>query len=248
MNLRLFLFLPPPSSSSRSTRSATRASPQRSSPCTRALSGGYVNFAVFDLYGDPALSDALDVGLALALAPPSARRPRLPQALQGLLRLRRRARSRPRRRARGPGRRDVRRRHRVARRRVCGLSTCRCLRSAPPRWTTSPRPTSGAAPPPPPPPTRRRQRRPWRRRPRRAQRRRRRRQRRQAGNRAALSSSSSTTSTSSSRPPPPQQQQPRQQRPTSPLLRQLPPPSRRTPLPAPTSSRPARHALRGRAL
>lgn len=37
---------------------------------TRALSGSYVNFAVFDLYGDRALADALDTALRLALAIP----------------------------------------------------------------------------------------------------------------------------------------------------------------------------------
>ncbi|MEW5298899.1 MAG: hypothetical protein WDW36_001972 [Sanguina aurantia] len=35
---------------------------------SRAMSGGYVNFGVFELYGDPALKDALDVSLALVLS------------------------------------------------------------------------------------------------------------------------------------------------------------------------------------
>jgi exportin-7 len=39
---------------------------------TRALAGNYVNFGVFDLYGDPALRDALDVALQLALSVPLA--------------------------------------------------------------------------------------------------------------------------------------------------------------------------------
>ncbi|KAL4534670.1 hypothetical protein Ndes2526A_g05549 [Nannochloris sp. 'desiccata'] len=34
---------------------------------TRALGGNYVNFGVFDLYGDPALRDALDIALQMAL-------------------------------------------------------------------------------------------------------------------------------------------------------------------------------------
>jgi exportin-7 len=37
---------------------------------TRALAGGYANFGVFALYGDPALVDALRAGLGLALAIP----------------------------------------------------------------------------------------------------------------------------------------------------------------------------------
>jgi len=37
---------------------------------TRALCGNYVNFGVFELYGDPALSNALTVGLKLALSIP----------------------------------------------------------------------------------------------------------------------------------------------------------------------------------
>ncbi|KAL3148536.1 hypothetical protein ABBQ38_013973 [Trebouxia sp. C0009 RCD-2024] len=37
---------------------------------TRALAGNYVNFGVFDLYGDPALKDALDVSLKMALSIP----------------------------------------------------------------------------------------------------------------------------------------------------------------------------------
>jgi exportin-7 len=36
----------------------------------RAMSGNYVNFGVFELYGDRALVDALDVALRLALAVP----------------------------------------------------------------------------------------------------------------------------------------------------------------------------------
>ena len=39
---------------------------------TRALSGNYVNFAVFELYGDRALADALDAALRLALSIPLA--------------------------------------------------------------------------------------------------------------------------------------------------------------------------------
>lgn len=35
---------------------------------SRALAGNYVNFGVFDLYGDPALKDALDVALKMALS------------------------------------------------------------------------------------------------------------------------------------------------------------------------------------
>ncbi|KAL4457497.1 hypothetical protein ABPG75_012362 [Micractinium tetrahymenae] len=37
---------------------------------TRALGGNYVNFGVFELYGDPALKDALDMSLKLALSIP----------------------------------------------------------------------------------------------------------------------------------------------------------------------------------
>ncbi|KAK9818400.1 hypothetical protein WJX72_012091 [[Myrmecia] bisecta] len=37
---------------------------------TRALAGNYVNFGVFELYGDPALKDALDVALKMALSVP----------------------------------------------------------------------------------------------------------------------------------------------------------------------------------
>ncbi|XP_061996319.1 uncharacterized protein LOC133714255 isoform X1 [Rosa rugosa] len=39
---------------------------------TRALAGNYVNFGVFELYGDRALSDALDIALKLALSIPLA--------------------------------------------------------------------------------------------------------------------------------------------------------------------------------
>lgn len=39
---------------------------------TKALGGNYVNFGVFDLYGDPALQDALDVCLQMALSIPIA--------------------------------------------------------------------------------------------------------------------------------------------------------------------------------
>mmetsp|Transcript_25560 Transcript_25560/g.71479 ORF Transcript_25560/g.71479 Transcript_25560/m.71479 type:complete len:1067 (+) Transcript_25560:187-3387(+) len=39
---------------------------------THALAGNYVNFGVFDLYGDPALGDALDVALKMALSIPTA--------------------------------------------------------------------------------------------------------------------------------------------------------------------------------
>eukprot|EP00249_Psilotum_nudum_P023856 c29008_g1_i2 orf=146-1945(-) len=37
---------------------------------TRALAGNYVNFSVFELYGDPALADALDIALKMSLAIP----------------------------------------------------------------------------------------------------------------------------------------------------------------------------------
>jgi len=37
---------------------------------TRALSGNYVNFGVFELYGDPALNDALDMALGMTVAVP----------------------------------------------------------------------------------------------------------------------------------------------------------------------------------
>lgn len=37
---------------------------------TRALGGNYVNFGVFELYGDPALRDALDICLKMALSMP----------------------------------------------------------------------------------------------------------------------------------------------------------------------------------
>ena len=36
------------------------------------LAGNYVNFGVFELYGDRALSDALDIALKLALSIPLA--------------------------------------------------------------------------------------------------------------------------------------------------------------------------------
>jgi hypothetical protein len=35
-----------------------------------ALAGNYVNFGVFELYGDRALADALDIGLKMALSVP----------------------------------------------------------------------------------------------------------------------------------------------------------------------------------
>ncbi|KAL6753879.1 armadillo-type protein [Haematococcus lacustris] len=38
----------------------------------RAMSGSYVNFGVFELYGDPALKDALDMALRLVMAIPQA--------------------------------------------------------------------------------------------------------------------------------------------------------------------------------
>lgn len=38
----------------------------------RAMSGNYVNFGVFELYGDPALKDALDMALRLVLSIPMA--------------------------------------------------------------------------------------------------------------------------------------------------------------------------------
>lgn len=37
---------------------------------TRALSGNYVNFGVFELYGDPALKDALDIATKMSLSVP----------------------------------------------------------------------------------------------------------------------------------------------------------------------------------
>lgn len=37
-----------------------------------ALAGNYVNFGVFELYGDRALADALDVALKMALSIPQA--------------------------------------------------------------------------------------------------------------------------------------------------------------------------------
>lgn len=39
---------------------------------SRALGGSYVNFGVFELYGDPALNDALDMAVRLALNIPLA--------------------------------------------------------------------------------------------------------------------------------------------------------------------------------
>lgn len=36
------------------------------------MSGNYVNFGVFDLYGDPALKDALDTVLRMVLGIPLA--------------------------------------------------------------------------------------------------------------------------------------------------------------------------------
>ncbi|EFJ32102.1 hypothetical protein SELMODRAFT_87550 [Selaginella moellendorffii] len=39
---------------------------------TRALGGNYVNFGVFELYGDPALADALDVALKMSFSIPLA--------------------------------------------------------------------------------------------------------------------------------------------------------------------------------
>lgn len=39
---------------------------------TRALSGNYVNFGVFELYGDPALKDALDCAFAMCVSVPPA--------------------------------------------------------------------------------------------------------------------------------------------------------------------------------
>ena len=37
-----------------------------------ALAGNYVNFGVFELYGDPALADALDIALKMSLSVPLA--------------------------------------------------------------------------------------------------------------------------------------------------------------------------------
>lgn len=34
---------------------------------TRALAGNYVNFGVFELYGDRALADALDIAIKMSL-------------------------------------------------------------------------------------------------------------------------------------------------------------------------------------
>jgi exportin-7 len=39
---------------------------------TKALLGNYVNFGVFELYGDPALNDALNVSVKLATSIPLA--------------------------------------------------------------------------------------------------------------------------------------------------------------------------------
>jgi exportin-7 len=36
------------------------------------MSGNYVNFGVFDLYGDPALKDALAIALRMVLSMPLA--------------------------------------------------------------------------------------------------------------------------------------------------------------------------------
>lgn len=41
-------------------------------PFNTALAGNYVNFGVFELYGDRALADALDIALKLALSIPLA--------------------------------------------------------------------------------------------------------------------------------------------------------------------------------
>ena len=38
---------------------------------THALAGNYVNFGVFELYGDRALADALDIALKMALSIPT---------------------------------------------------------------------------------------------------------------------------------------------------------------------------------
>lgn len=40
--------------------------------CETALSGDYVNFGVFELYGDRALIDSLDIALKMALSIPLA--------------------------------------------------------------------------------------------------------------------------------------------------------------------------------
>ena len=37
-----------------------------------AMSGNYVNFGVFELYGDRALDDALDIALKMVLSIPAA--------------------------------------------------------------------------------------------------------------------------------------------------------------------------------
>jgi exportin-7 len=39
---------------------------------SRAMSGNYVNFGVFELYGDAALKDALSMALRMALSIPLA--------------------------------------------------------------------------------------------------------------------------------------------------------------------------------
>ena len=40
--------------------------------CLAALAGNYVNFGVFELYGDRSLADALDVALRMILSIPLA--------------------------------------------------------------------------------------------------------------------------------------------------------------------------------
>ena len=40
--------------------------------CSAALAGNYVNFGVFELYGDRSLDDALDVALRMILSIPLA--------------------------------------------------------------------------------------------------------------------------------------------------------------------------------
>jgi hypothetical protein len=40
--------------------------------CLAALAGNYVNFSVFELYGDRSLADALDVALQMTLSIPLA--------------------------------------------------------------------------------------------------------------------------------------------------------------------------------
>lgn len=40
--------------------------------CTVALAGNYVNFGVFEIYGDRALADAFDIAMRMTLSIPLA--------------------------------------------------------------------------------------------------------------------------------------------------------------------------------